>query len=298
MDEDEALKDRNFTLHSGEALTFAESREITRARESSLVVVLGSPESGKTTLIASLFHRFQKGQFANHFFAGSKTCVGLDRRCHLGRTISRGTTPKMDRTKTSEERRLLHLSVRPVDLKTPAKDMLITDISGEEYDDIRHSLDDCRNFDLLLRADHIVILVDGKRIANPQQKHSAKTEATNFISLLLDAGHLHSNCAVYLLVAKCDLIKDDANTYATQMKAYIGERFGSRISNLYIGDIAARPVDHTVEYSLGHGLETPFTSWLQRSSHTEDYDYGVNLADCCSEFDRFFFRQPSEFLAR
>lgn len=279
-------------LHSGEALTIAESRDITRARETSLVVVAGSPGSGKTTLVASLFHCFQRGPFAGFMFAGSDTCVGLDRRCFLGRTISRGIAPDMERTKVGTEQRLIHFRVRPEDLSSKSKDILITDISGEEYEEIRHSMDECRKFGLFRRADHLVILVDGERIANPGQKHAAKVEAEQFMGFLSDAGHFDGRCNVHLLIAKCDLITEDsAKRFAQRMKEEIVRRFSDKVASLSVGDIAARPLRETPTVALGHGLSEPFVSWSERPGETIDLTNQLSMANCHSEFDRMLLRQ-------
>lgn len=293
--EKETKEEQYVALNSGEALTIAESRQITCARETSLVVVAGSPGSGKTTLIASLFHCFQRGPFAGFMFAGSDTCIGLDRRCFLGRTLSRGIEPNMERTKVGTEQRLIHFRIRPEDLSEEARDILITDISGEEYEDIRHSMDECRKFSLFQRADHIVILVDGARIADAGQKHAAKVEAEQFMGFLHNAGHFDRSCNVYVLVGKCDLLADEAaKRFSDLLKDEIATRFQDKVANLSVGDIAARPRRETPEFPLGHGLSSPFASWLERPQQRIDLASGASEANCHTEFDRLILRQGAE----
>ncbi|WP_425399277.1 TRAFAC clade GTPase domain-containing protein [Aeoliella sp.] len=293
--ERQTKEEQHVALYSGEALTIAESRQITCARETSLVVVAGSPGSGKTTLIASLFHCFQRGPFAGFMFAGSDTCIGLDRRCFLGRTISRGIEPNMERTKVGTEQRLIHFRVRSEDLTEEARDVLITDISGEEYEDIRHSMDECRKFALFQRADHIVILVDGARIADSGQKHAAKVEVEQFLGFLHDAGHFDRNCNVHVLVGKCDLLADEAaKRFSDLLKDEIVGRFQGKVAILSVGDIAARPRRETSEFRLGHGLSSPFASWLERPQRQIDLTSSVSDANCHSEFDRLLLRQGAE----
>src|SRR5664280_2888465 len=50
-------------LPLGDALTLSESLHITRAQRTQLVVIAGAVGSGKTTLIATLFHLFQRRDF-------------------------------------------------------------------------------------------------------------------------------------------------------------------------------------------------------------------------------------------
>lgn len=293
--EKQSKEEQHVALNPGEALTIAESREITCARETSLVVVAGSPGSGKTTLIASLFHCFQRAPFAGFMFAGSATCLGLDRRCFLGRTISRGIEPNMERTKVGTEQRLIHFRVRREDLSEPARDVLITDISGEEYEDIRHSIDECRDFSLFRRADHIVLLVDGARIADSGQKHAAKVEAEQLLGFLHDAGHFHRSCCVHVLVGKCDLLVDEAaKRFSGLLKDEILRGFQTKIANLSVGDIAARPRQETPEIRLGHGLCGPFAKWIERPQEKIELAHGVSEVNCHSEFDRLLLRQGAE----
>lgn len=285
-------EDQSISLHAGEALTIDESREITCARETSLIVVAGSPGAGKTTLIASLFHCFQRGPFAGFMFAGSDTCIGLDRRCFLGRTVSRGVRPDMERTKVGIGQRLIHFRVRREDLSEMSRDVLFTDVSGEEYEEIRHSMDRCRAFPLFRRADHIVILIDGERIADSAQKHAAKAEAEQFMGFLRDAGHFNVNCQVHVLVAKCDLLTDHAaKGFASKVKEGILQRFSSKVARLSVGEIAARPVQETTEFPLGHGLADHFPSWLERHREQIDLVGEVSARNCHSEFDRLLLRQ-------
>jgi hypothetical protein len=291
-EDEETLQD--VALPSGEALTLAESRELTLARETSLVVVAGSPDSGKTTLVASIFHCFQRGPFAGYIFAGSNTSVGLDRRCHLGRTISRGIAPNMERTQVGAPQRFIHFRVRREDLSEASRDILITDISGEEYEDLRHSMPECREFPLFRRADHIVVLVDGDRLANPADKNAAKFETMQFLGFLRDAGHFERRCNVHVLIAKCDLLaKPSAQRFAAQLKSDITLKFSKCTRNLYVGDIAARPQQETTDYPLGHGMSIPFASWLERPQERTDLAYCFSAQNCHSEFDKLLMRTDS-----
>ena len=72
--------DELMDIHHGEALTCTECTAITFENRTQIVLIAGPAKSGKTTLIASLFHLFQRGPFLDYRFAGSQTLRGFDMR--------------------------------------------------------------------------------------------------------------------------------------------------------------------------------------------------------------------------
>jgi hypothetical protein len=99
-------------LFDGEELTDNGLGEITSEVDGKLVLLLGEPSSGKTTLFASLFDQFQKGPVADYLFAGSKTQIGFEKRCHFARVVSKGVHSNTERTFLSNGISYLHLAVR------------------------------------------------------------------------------------------------------------------------------------------------------------------------------------------
>src|SRR5438046_759504 len=80
-------------LPSGEALTEAQASEVTRHGVTRVVVLAGPSGSGKTTVLTSLFEAFLEAPFGNFLFAGSRTLLGFERRCHDARVASGRTDP-------------------------------------------------------------------------------------------------------------------------------------------------------------------------------------------------------------
>lgn len=288
-------KSSRVRLPSGEAMTTSDANEITRARETSLVVVAGSPESGKTTLLASLLHCFQRGPYADHFFAGSHTLVGFDQRCHLGRTRSRLAEPDTPRTKVGDPRRILHL--RLTDKVFQSKDLLLTDISGEVYEDIRHSVDECRRFKLFSRADYIVLLVDGERLADSGERHAARIEVLQMLQCMFDAGHLDQHTWLDVLIAKCDLMTTKtAQRFADSLLTDIRSKYEGLLATLRCQHIAARPNIETEEFHLGYGVEAVLPAWLNRRVRSVDLRKRARPVATLSEFDKFLERHSPEFV--
>src|SRR6188768_15789 len=69
-------------LRGGEALELEEAANICRKGQTKVVLLAGPRESGKTTIITSLYESFQDAPFGGYSFAGSETLVGFERRCH------------------------------------------------------------------------------------------------------------------------------------------------------------------------------------------------------------------------
>src|SRR5438128_1500416 len=75
-------------LPNGEALTESQANEVTRQGLTRVIIVAGPSGSGKTTILTSLFEAFLEAPFGNFLFAGSRTLVGFERRCHDARETS------------------------------------------------------------------------------------------------------------------------------------------------------------------------------------------------------------------
>src|SRR5436189_2638822 len=99
-------------LPSGEALTEIQASEITRQGLTRVVVLAGPSGSGKTTILTSLFESFLEAPFGNFLFAGSRTLVGFERRCHDARIASGRTEAHTVHTQV-EPTEFLHLRLVP-----------------------------------------------------------------------------------------------------------------------------------------------------------------------------------------
>lgn len=252
-------------LFSGEELGLDDARSIMARSLTQLVVILGAPDSGKTTLLASLWDLFQRGPFAGYLFAGSQTQPAFERRCHLSRTESGLPHPDTERTMRSDETRLLHMAVRDEELRRPAKHILLSDIAGERLEDVRVSTDEAKRLTLLKRADHIVLLLDGERLVSLNDRHLARNASTNLLRSLLDAEVLGPNHYVEVLVSKWDIVTktEDADSvrFVKETLKDIVDRFGSRFSRLHAGRIAARPNSDS-DLTFGFGVEERFRRWV------------------------------------
>lgn len=279
-------------LPPGDALTPQEASRLTIARRCQLIVIAGPADSGKTTLITTLFHLFQKGSYAGYLFAGSETLVGFDKRCHLARITSGGDRADTDRTIPGESRHLLHLRLRQESLES-LKDILISDVSGEEFREAKNSIDECRRLPLLRRADHFVLLIDGHKLAQLASRHGVRSDAMMLLQCCLDAGQLGSMSFVDVLFSKWDLVEQSDSTdtaeFASAIEQNIAQRFGQRFARIRFARIAARP--DTNALPLGHGLDAVFPSWVEQRSPVQSDLPALEFSDLATEFDRFLLRR-------
>lgn len=282
-------------LPLGEALTEKEAFEITSSVRTQLLVIAGPVGSGKTTLVASLFHCFQRGPFGGYCFAGSNTLIGFDKRCHEARIASGRSSMDTVRTPPSVDRRFLHLRVRFNKLTESSKDILISDLSGEDYRDVKDSIDECRKLFLVTAADHFILLVDGANLILPDKRQATKNEACMLLRCCLDAGQLGPFSLVDVLFTKWDLVATAENVndqigFVNHVQSSIEDRFASHLGRLRFFRVAARP--EKGDFKLGEGLDQPFSSWIEDSPRKLFPNvYRLREPDDLPEFDRYLKRR-------
>ncbi len=273
-------------LPSGKGLSLADAKEVTRSRFTRVILFAGTVKSGKTTLLASLYLLLQKEPFADYLFAGSRTLVGFETRTYFARTASRRETPTTPRTVVHEH---LHLLVRKKDLSEPAQDLLLCDLSGEDFREAKDSSDACRRMELIRRADVFVLLIDGEKLAAPETRRRAKNDPATLLRNCLDNGMLSASSTVDVMFTKWDIIesredKDEIIAYVESIEEEFRRQFLPRLRSLRITRVAAQPVE--AQLPPGYGLHGVFPSWVQPApvSHSDDSQPTVEPA---SEYDRF-----------
>ncbi len=122
-------------LFTGRELDHAGAHRIMLHAVTRVIVLAGPNDSGKTTLLASIFEHFLQGALAGYLFAGCETSPAFDSRCHLSRTDSGRRTEDTERTKSFSEQTMLHLRVRDEALLNPPRDLLLSDLRGELFNE-------------------------------------------------------------------------------------------------------------------------------------------------------------------
>ena len=281
------------TLPSGEALTERQAAEITRLGATNLVVIAGPTDSGKTTILAALFEAFQEAPFGNYLFAGSRTLVGFEQRCHLGRRESGQEVAKTAHTSVREGVAFLHLDLAFRDeSRLSHRHLLLSDISGELFKRIRDSSDAANDVASLGRADHFCIVVDGQRLVDTETRQSTKSDSRSILRSVIESGKLSTSCMIDLVITKWDLItrvlqeqgdstiRSFLNETIRAVTAVAGDR------QITVHEVAARPpVDAKVPFA--HGLPTLLRSWMGHDQHGPKKMSVYSVSGSQRDFNRY-----------
>ncbi|MEW5852491.1 MAG: hypothetical protein AB2A00_27140 [Myxococcota bacterium] len=199
-----AKPEEGIALRDAEALSAAETATVMGRWPARLVVFVGDVESGKTTLLATVFELFGAGAAREHRFARSVTLHGFERRCFEARITSGREQPATRRTDADDEPRFLHLGVR----KTANQliDLLFTDISGEHFAELRDRPSESALLPIVKRADAVVVTLDGLMLSDPTKRHACVARSTHLIRSLGEVGALRRATGVQVVITKHDLV--------------------------------------------------------------------------------------------
>ena len=256
-------------IYSADILTTSECVRITTASPTRLVILAGSKDAGKTTLLASVIQLFQQdGQIANFLFKGSKTLIGFEKRCFKSRTASMEDKAKTDRTTYKETDDFLHLKVRDPEKKQ--YDLLFTDLSGERFKDITMRTADSQKFVIAKRADHFALFIDSELISDLGKRHECKINSINILSSLSDADMLNENVRIEIVFSRWDLLTVKGNReihdqFIDQIKKEIMQKFSIKYKNISFHELASRPENNL---AFGFGIDKLFPKWVTESPYT------------------------------
>lgn len=251
-------------LSSGEPLVPSEVDQFLRCKPVKFVTIVGDFDSGKTTLICSLYERFLKGSFASYLFAGSRTLIGFEKRSHHSRIDSGRMAPDTLRTSLSEGLRYFHLSLVQEDVPQLRLELMLSDRAGEQYLKARSNSALVDELIEVKKAQHVVVLLDGGRLADPIQRAGAIQAVRQTIRAFLDGGALTRSSRVQVVTTKMDLLSDAAQKEKLQQqmenfRAGLIKDFSDRLGDLSFWEIAAR--DPHGELDAAHGMDELLRSW-------------------------------------
>ena len=283
-------------LPHGNALSVEETYKITSSREVKFILLAGQSASGKSTLVTMIYHMFIGGPFAGHWFSGSETLLGFEQRAYNLRTSSNSSVPTMPKTRRGILDAILHL--RLFDPRNISyKDLLITDLSGEDYGSVIGNVDMAKSdFQIVKRADHLVLLIDGGLLSQKSHRNQAEQESLQLLHTFIDAELINNNTCVDVLISKYDLVlrssKDDPSVSEFNKKLVIKfeDKFKGRFRNLRFLNIAALP-EQTEELPVGYGLEGLISNWIIDKDDSKAENVRTNIQfDGGSEFNLFINR--------
>ena len=190
------------SISSGQALSLGEVIKFTAKKPHKVILVAGSKESGKTSLIANYFLDFQFGKAKAISFAGSRTLVGFEQRCWKFRTASMRMVPKTPRTSLSDSP-YLHLQIS--NERKLVSDLLFCDIAGEKFENASNSESWAKKLKELVWANHFVLLVDGLSLRLMDKRQSQSSRVQQLLCRLIDSQALSNSTSIEIVFSKADL---------------------------------------------------------------------------------------------
>jgi len=270
--------------HKGEALTDQNCDALMAGVSVKFIMLAGLKESGKSTLLGSLIQLFQdNSSFANYSFAGSNSLIGFERICHQSRLNSGRDKPGTVRTAKGLDG-ILHLKIKSLDPESEKVDLLLTDLSGEDFNDLSKSTEFSKRFTMARRVDHFVLLLDSDLLSKVDTRQVTKTNSISVLLGLLDAEMILPDTKIDIVFSRWDLLiaKDDREkheAFISLLKEDLKKRINPYNLTITFFEIASRPNRLDV-LEFGYGLAELFTNWLTsrkiRSVNPENYRPSIN----------------------
>lgn len=257
-----------FELPDGKELKESAALKLAAARPIQLVVLAGPIDSGKTTLITSLYELFQWRQVDGYAFAGSNTLPALEERCYLSRRASGRRTAHTQRTPyIGPDPSYLHLRVRSLEGLRPFRDLLFTDVSGEMFEHARDSIDECKELTFLKRADHFLLLLDCAKGIDPNRRWAMFEDSRALLRSIADSQMLGPYCSVNVVWSRFDYFpqaetEGEHADFRADVEKELRDTFGNELPGLTFSKVAARPAKRQ-ELGFGYGVPALLKRWAE-----------------------------------
>ena len=250
------------SLRSGRLLSLSETSDLARTTATTLVTLVGPPDAGKSTLLATMHECFRQNRFQSLTFSGSRTLVSFEEICHLSRIASGLKDPDTERSKSSEEEYFYHLTVNRTDEQSSPRSLFLMDVAGEGFDGLRKSHENCLAITSLKRTEFLTLLIDGDKLRVAKERYAAIEDAVNFLKCAWDSGAVKPECRLQVVVTKVDKLQDEAAKAAiNEMKAAVERRIEIRFPKRTFLEVAARPKNGG-PIRAAHGVEMLLETWL------------------------------------
>lgn len=250
---EEELSRNPIQLNGGSILSLDEATEVLCEGESRVLALLGSVNSGKSTLCLSLYNAFQNGAFEMWNFGGSQTLTAFEERSFLSRAASGRVKSDTPRTSLGEGLGFYHLKL--TNNRYCCYNLLISDRSGEYYASVADSFSDCTSLFEIKRADLALFLLDGEKITT-DERHSIKTDMLMLIETLIESGIIGHKHNIGIALSKYDLVLkseyseraicDFDNLFDTTCK-----RFADKVLSIEKFEVAARSQHSNIKSLYG-----------------------------------------------
>lgn len=278
-------------LGSGEPLTPEDVDRFLMRRPATFVTIIGERNSGKTTLICAIYSLFLRNSGNPFEFVHSKTLIGFEKRCHHSRLASGRAIPDTPRTSISDGLNFFHIAIVNKTNQHKRIDLMISDRAGEVYQAARINTTKITELIEVNKANFIVILLDGERLADPLKRSNAMQAVRQTIHSFTDAQALTQESYVQVILTKTDLLENIPNKTEFEkqfdfFQTKLLDDFGSRLKKLEFLKISARALDNEVKQ--GQGVLELLSTWCNPVSHKSNATF--HNIELTTEFDKLLNR--------
>lgn len=253
-------------LPQGKELNEAAASDLAKSRPVRWIVLAGPTDSGKTTLLTSLYELFQWRQVEKYIFAASNTLPGFEERCYLSRRASGNVEPHTQRTRYRGANPVfLHLRIRSIKGLRPFRDFLFTDVSGEMFEHARDSEAECKELTFLKRANHFLVFLDCEKGVQESTRWAMVEDGRALLRNCIDSQMIGSNCIVSFVWSRFDYFEakkadNKHRRFRTDAEKQLRTTFGRQVPNLKFAEVAARPLK-APELRIGYGIQALLNEW-------------------------------------
>lgn len=267
---EEEPDEAHISLHRGKALRMEEAAAHMAKWDTQVVVLAGEVGVGKTTLLTVVFDKYSRGLYADHVFAGSRTLHGFEERIRTRRVDSWNQEARTDRTPYGAPDRFLHLAVAPENSLDRHKNLLMTDIAGEEFEAVRDHPLEAPLAPVLKRANHVGIAIDAFELADSARRNAPIFDAKQLIRGAAEVGLLDRAQGIQLVLTRLDraeATKRDEVIEVFEDLARQVEQVIPSVSSQLSTHVTAAKAAADGSFEAGLGVEGLFREWLspQRS---------------------------------
>ncbi len=208
---------------AGLELGYADVLSVSRSRYMHVVAVLGPTNAGKTCLLVSLYllalNRMLSPQFR---FAGSRTLMGFEHRARGLRKWDQGALPAefADHTRLGDPRApaFMHIAFDEDQDSSKHREFLFTDLPGEWTTDLIDRTETASRFQFLSRADAVVVVLDGPRLAGADTRQQEIMQAEHLLQRLVETVKLPLTTRIIFVVSKFDELTANRADLAAQVQ--------------------------------------------------------------------------------
>jgi hypothetical protein len=188
-----------------DALDDSQINDIIRSVNPHLITLIGFSEFGKSTFVASMYHRaMTQGKIDGYDFFDSDTFSGFERRAYI-RDVGLKPNKRFNRT-TNNEGYFLTMYFKKDNERLL---LVISDRSGETYrNEYTSNAEAVKADKSLIYSNHIVFFIDVSVLMTIKNYLRFKSKFTTLISRLYSAGVFNNEKVIDVIFNKIDLLEE------------------------------------------------------------------------------------------